>query len=80
MTNDISPIAVPGARIKGPPPNLGDDLLRGAGAIAEFLFGDLRTPFHHHREGQPPLREAEAATWPDYRHLRRPRWMGVVTV
>jgi hypothetical protein len=40
MTNVISPIAVPGARIKGPPPNLGDDLLRGAGAIAEFLFGD----------------------------------------
>jgi hypothetical protein len=40
MMEDISPIAAPGATIKGPPSNLGDDLLRGAGAIAEFLFGD----------------------------------------
>jgi hypothetical protein len=40
MTESSSPIAVPGAAIKAPPPSLGDDLLRGADAIAEFLFGD----------------------------------------
>ena len=32
----------------------------------EALGADRRTPFHHHRDGQPPLREGRAATRPDY--------------
>ena len=32
--------AAPGRGAGGPPPGLGGDLLRGADAIAEFLFGD----------------------------------------
>jgi hypothetical protein len=26
-----------------------------------MLGADLRTPFHHHREGQPPLEKARGA-------------------
>jgi hypothetical protein len=40
MMQDTSSIAALGATIQAPPPSLGDDLLRGASAIAEFLFGD----------------------------------------
>ncbi len=40
MMDDISPNTASGATTKGPPPSLGDDPLCGAGAIAEFLFGD----------------------------------------
>jgi hypothetical protein len=42
MTENTSDIAVPSAATKASPPSLGDDLLRGAEAIAEFLFGDRR--------------------------------------
>jgi hypothetical protein len=40
MTENTSHIMTATAAIKNPPPSLGDDLLRGADAIAEFLFGD----------------------------------------
>lgn len=40
MTENTSHITAATAAIKAPPPSLGDDLLRGADAIAEFLFGD----------------------------------------
>ena len=40
MTENTSDITAAAAGIKAPPPSLGDDLLRGADAIAEFLFGD----------------------------------------
>ena len=42
MTENISDAAAATAAIKSAPLSLGDDLLRGAGAIAEFLFGDRR--------------------------------------
>jgi hypothetical protein len=42
MTENISDAAAPTTAIKSAPVSLGDDLLRGAGAIAQFLFGDRR--------------------------------------
>ena len=40
MTENTSHITAAAAARQAPPPSLGDDLLRGADAIAEFLFGD----------------------------------------
>jgi hypothetical protein len=38
------------------------------------MFGaDIRTPFHHHREGQPPLREGRGGDQARLPHLAFPR-------